>query len=404
MNQTLALFIDAYRELNAKKLFWITLLLSLVFAGAIAALGINENGITILWFELDFPFNTTVMTEETYYKLIFINFGLGLWLAWIAAILALVSTAQIFPDFISGGSIELTLSKPIGRTRLFFTKYLTGLFFVGLQVTAFSLACFLVIGLRGNTWEPGLFLAVPLVVLFFSYLFSVCALLGLITKSTIAALLLTLLFWFVIFLANSADALTLGVLTTNEVRAESLAAQIERVEDQLDQRRQQLEAVRAEIDTAEEPRPSSIEEAETLEGRIAAGERFLDSLALQLNDAESDADNWRPWHQGVFAVKTILPKTGETIALLERWLIDLADLDPQNFNPSQPNSTNDDAALLFGEGNVPNDTDPNLSNSTNERVNQKIRERSVFWVIGTSLIFELIVLAIAAVYFKRKDF
>jgi hypothetical protein len=47
---------------------------------------------------------------------------------------------------------------------------------VWLQVLVFSTASFLVIGLRGGSWEPGLFLAVPIVTLMFSYLFSVCVL------------------------------------------------------------------------------------------------------------------------------------------------------------------------------------------------------------------------------------
>ena len=71
--------------------------------------------------------------------------------------------ASIFPDFVDRGSIDLMLSKPIGRTRLFFTKFLTGLLFAGLQVTVFTLASFLVIGLRGGDWEPWIFIAVPLV-------------------------------------------------------------------------------------------------------------------------------------------------------------------------------------------------------------------------------------------------
>jgi len=53
-----------------------------------------------------------------------------------------------------------------------------------------------VLGIRGGVWEPGLFISIPIVVIFFSYLFAICVLLGLITKSTIASLLLTLLIWF----------------------------------------------------------------------------------------------------------------------------------------------------------------------------------------------------------------
>ena len=42
--QTRALFIDAYRELNAKKLFWITMALNLMAVVIFASLGINAKG------------------------------------------------------------------------------------------------------------------------------------------------------------------------------------------------------------------------------------------------------------------------------------------------------------------------------------------------------------------------
>jgi len=403
MSQTAALFVEAYRELNAKKLFWITLVLSLVFAAAIAALGIHEDGISVFWFQLDFPLSTTVMSEETFYKLVFVNIGIGLWLAWIAAILALVSTAQIFPDFISGGSIELALSKPISRTRLFLTKYFTGLFFVALQVTAFSAACFLVIGLRGGAWEPALFLAVPLVVLFFSYLFSVCALLGLITRSTIAALLLTLLFWFIIFVINSFDAITLSQLTRHELTAQRTQETIKRTEPTLDQRRQQLEDARAALDEGE-PRPSERERVEELERRVAGGEAFLETLDQRKQDAEDAAGTWRPWYTGGFIAKTVLPKTGETVGLLERWLIDLADLDTDGFaQPNGDDPIDDNAEALFGPGNAPTQSGID-QDQVNQEVQKRYRERSVAWVLGTSLGFELVILAIACLYFHRKDF
>ncbi|NRA58263.1 MAG: hypothetical protein HRU13_09155, partial [Phycisphaerales bacterium] len=43
--QTLALMIDAYRELCAKKLFWITMILSTIVVAAFAMVGINETGL-----------------------------------------------------------------------------------------------------------------------------------------------------------------------------------------------------------------------------------------------------------------------------------------------------------------------------------------------------------------------
>jgi len=166
IEQTTALFVDAYRHLNSKKLFWITLGLSALVVAAVAAVGITEKGISLLIWEI--PVSAvnlnTIPSKAFFYKNLFIAVGFQFWLTWAAAILALVSTCNIMPDFVSGGTIELTLSKPISRVRLFLTKYLGGLIFVTLQVGVFTVASFLVIGLRGGEWVWSLFWAVPLVV------------------------------------------------------------------------------------------------------------------------------------------------------------------------------------------------------------------------------------------------
>jgi len=236
MTQTLAILIDAYRELNSRRLFWITLVLSGLVVAIFALLGIDETGISLAGWHFEMFFNTSVISREVFYKTAFVQFGIGIWLSWIATILALVSTAGMVPDLISSGSVELVLSKPIGRVRLFLTKYAAALLFVTLQVTLFSLASFLVLGLRAGAWEPSLFLAIPIMVAFFSYLFSICAFLGMVTRSTMAALLLTLLAWFAIFLIHSGEA---GVMMF-KLMAEQ---QVERTKQSLKQTERRIGAL-----------------------------------------------------------------------------------------------------------------------------------------------------------------
>src|SRR6185369_15448186 len=83
VTQTLALFVDAYRELNAKKLFWIVLILSVVVVAGFATMGINERGVTL--FKLEFPgaWNTNLITKGEFYKMLFVIFAIPIWLAWL---------------------------------------------------------------------------------------------------------------------------------------------------------------------------------------------------------------------------------------------------------------------------------------------------------------------------------
>ena len=189
IGQTIAIFVDAYRELNARRLFWITLIFSAMVVAGFATLGVNSTGLSIIALHLSVPDPSVI------YNILFQRVVIGFWLTWAATILALISTAGIFPDLITGGSIDLFLAKPIGRARLFLTKYLAGLLFVTLQVLVIAAGSFFVLGCALHEWKPRLFLAVPVVVCFFSYLYGICVLLGVKTRSTIAALLLTILCW-----------------------------------------------------------------------------------------------------------------------------------------------------------------------------------------------------------------
>ena len=175
LTQTLALLLDAYRELNAKKLFWITMILSGVIVLAFAAVGINEQGLTIFHWELPFVINTTVISKEIFYKqFLFMGLGVKFWLAWGDEILALISTAGIIPDFVTSGSMPVMLAKPISRAPV-------------PDEVPDGPAC-RVAGRRvrggefrragppaAGVWEPAIFLAIPMVIVFFSYLYCVCA-------------------------------------------------------------------------------------------------------------------------------------------------------------------------------------------------------------------------------------
>lgn len=414
--QTWAILLDSYRELNAKKLFWITMILSGFIVGAFAAVGITEDGMTIFTWTLDTGvFNSNNISTESFYKLMFVNLGIQFWLAWIAMILALVSTAGIFPDLVQSGSIDLMLSKPISRTRLFLTKYLCGLLFVVLQVGVFTAASFLVIGIRGGAWELGLFLAVPIVALVFSYLFGLMALLGVITRSTIASLLLTILVWFLIFLMNSADNILLSLKMKAELEVDRHVLVIERTEEKLDELRDRRVALETELaeEQAEDTAPTGEDEdpAEendrlaNLDKRISVGEGFLERLEGNLESRESTAASLAPWHRAIFTTKTILPKTAETTELLRRWLVDIANLQEAALEEDAP-EVDEDLNAFFQ--NAPEENRLRSTEVTQQELQQamiaELDKRSVAWVIGTSLGFEAVMVGVAALLFRRRDF
>jgi len=397
--QTLAILQDAYRELNAKKLFWITLLLSGLVVVAIGIVGINDRGLTVLGMTLEaIPLKTSMISEAAFYKLTFMNVGVKLWLSWAAAILALISTAGIFPDFLAGGSIELTLSKPISRIRLFLTKYVSGLLFVALQVGVFTIASFLVIGIRGGAWEWRIFLAIPIVVAFFSYLFCLCVLIGLVTRSAVASLLLTILFWLAIFGLNTTDGILLSVKHAMQRSVDAQMARVEGYDASIEALAAEVpEEAQASVTTDEEegdgtgllgalasairtppPAPGSAEEHALKMAELKTERNRLYDSAKK---SEESLRSIQWWHARVINAKTILPKTQETVALLNESLMRVEEMEQLR-------------EMMTAQG----------GDSSQFEAEEELRNRPVWWVLGTSLGFEAVILGIGAWIFCRRDF
>jgi ABC-type transport system involved in multi-copper enzyme maturation permease subunit len=371
MNQTLALLLDAYRDLNARRMFWIVLILSTLVAASFAAIGLTPTGFEIFKWQFDsYFFNAKVVAPGDFYKSIFLNWGVELWLSTIAAALALISTASLFPDFIAAGAIDLYLSKPISRVRLFLTKYFCGLLFVALQIACFCAACFFVMGFRGGAWEPGIFLAVPIVVLFFSYIYCVAVLIGVWTRSTVAAVLLTFLFWVGVFCLHSTELTLLTFKITDHAAAHRVDLQIADTEKSI-----------ATLESAAATRPTTraSQHLVTLRSELASE---------QTKRAEYHGAFDRV-HLFFYEAMTVLPKTSETVDLLQRQLISRARL--QRVAEEQDDSNQ-------------NRVDLNGNAVPVAELQAELRSRTLGWIIGTSVAFEITVLALAAWIFCRRDY
>lgn len=393
--QTAAIFRDAYRELNARKLFWLALILSGAVVLSFLLVSFEDGYLKLFIWKTPLALSAMGVTPATFYKLIFLEYGVKLWLAWIATIIAIVTTAGIIPEFVSGGAIDLALSKPIGRVRLFLTKYVAALLFVALQVTVFATLSFLVLGLRGATWEPGIFLAIPLMIIFFSYLYCISALVGLLTRSTIAAMILTLLFWFFLFILNNSDTILFTFKANNE--------QILKNEQQ---RVVMLEQARDEPDRPDEPGDGGLKGA--FLGAMTSGfdQQKLDRAIERRDATRKDVEALERWHGRIIAVKTVFPKTSETIDLLQRALIELAQL--EQFSDAMSDSGEPPPERVVVDDDGEETTEVYLDEDDQRAVSQaqlhEFRARSILWIVGTSLGFEAVILGLCCWIFARRDY
>jgi hypothetical protein len=182
----------------------------------------------------------------------------------------------------------------------------------------------------------------------------VCVFLGVVTRSTVAALLLTLFFWLGLWAVGTAERTLLMFKTMRQHGVDFAGAQVD---------------VNNNTPKAQQPpnRPKSPPPE-----RRPTEEAEAPKESAPLNIA----------HNIVYGVKTVLPKTTETIELLERSLVRVADLPQQQ----------------------PSNSEARRMQVAQRELIDVLRGRSIAWILGTSLGFEAVVLAWAALVFCRRDY
>lgn len=130
-----------------------------------------------------------------------------LWLAAALAdtagvLLALLWTAGFLPTFLEPQAATVLLAKPAPRWAVLGGKYLGVVLFVGLQAVLFVAGTWVALGWRTGVWNGAYWLAVPLLVLNFGVFYAVSAFLAVWTRSTVACVFGTLLFWLLCWATN----------------------------------------------------------------------------------------------------------------------------------------------------------------------------------------------------------
>ena len=338
MIQAYTILLDSLRMLRASKLLWISLWISFLVAIVYASIGFTPSGMSVA-FGL-FEFDATLLRQgtpesEAFYLLLFTDFVVKFWLGWFSLFLALISTCSIFPKFLQSGSIELALSKPVSRWRLFLLKYLGGLLFVAIQTGLFCIVAFIAIGFRLQEWSLSIFWAVPILTFSFSLTFCVGVAIGVLTRSTVFSLLGALLFWGVTLIAQwTEDAIYKLAYVFPEVGM-------------------QVDLTNGEI------RDSTDEQSHSM----------------------------RKSYEAIRMITSVLPKTRECTLSLKR-LIRFKDRD------SLLSGLDLSSFFIAGEDD----------SAIRDALAKYEKRHSWFTLYGTSAIFELLILSIAATVFVRRDY
>ncbi len=193
-------------EVRAKRLN--RLLLAQAFPGLIDS-G-NSSALTLKYAVWDFPIPIS-MTHQQFAQMLtkFIP-----WMSWawyfekmvlsIGLLIAIIVTANMIPDMFEPGSLNLLLSKPISRWGLFTSKFFGGCVFIGLCAFYLFFGLWLWMGLAMGVWDRAMLFSIPLYIIVFAIYFSVSAVVGLMWRSPIVSVILTLIFWVFCFSIGTA--------------------------------------------------------------------------------------------------------------------------------------------------------------------------------------------------------
>jgi ABC-type transport system involved in multi-copper enzyme maturation permease subunit len=273
----------------------------------------------------------------------------------IAVLVSIVISAFFIPNMLRKGSVDLLLVKPISRVSLLLYKFVGGLTFIFLNTVVAVVGVWAALGLRSGVWAVSFLETILILTFFFAILYSVSTLFGVLTRSPIAAILLTVGVWAVFFI--------IGLIHSFMEQFRSLDRVAQAIQAKLgDEGVKALEAPDAPPDNPQEPRPGQ-------------GGPRLAQMRFQ--------ENW--FTRTIFVLHIILPRTNDLYRLTDRQIQhDLA-----FGEPTAPPEAEQPSAKLPGGIELPQiaEKPPPLGE-----------------VVGVSGAFIAVMLAIACSWFVTKDY
>ncbi|MCE9595403.1 MAG: ABC transporter permease [Planctomycetes bacterium] len=203
-NITRALFRDALSQVVDNRVFRILFVILCVLVLPTFVIGAREDHLSIL-FTWDYSYEEVyglfggnlAATEHPNRVLIqaaqkALTDGLA---GTFGILFAIAATAFFMPRMLEKGAADVVFSKPVSRFALLMTRYIAGLLFAA--VLAIVMIGGMQVGfLLVSGWsDPGFLWSIPILIYVFAVVHAVSVLVGVFTRSSVAAMLVTLIFY-----------------------------------------------------------------------------------------------------------------------------------------------------------------------------------------------------------------
>ena len=112
--------------------------------------------------------------------------------------LSIFSAASFIPNMLEKGSVDLIVSKPISRAQIVLGKFLGGTLIVLINIAYLIITLWFLIGLKFGIWNPDILYSIFTITFTFGSLYSLIILVGILTQSSVLAMMLSYIIFFVL--------------------------------------------------------------------------------------------------------------------------------------------------------------------------------------------------------------
>lgn len=202
-----ALFEDAFHQVLDNKVFRVLLVIACLLVAPAFVIGLREDRILILFGVYDISYerffggfgagggalgDMQTATIQRIQELVVDNLC-----GTIGMIFCIAATAIFVPRLLERGYADTLFSKPVARWKIFLTQYVSGLLFVSMLAIVLVGGIYAGLLLVSGYNDPGFLWSIFTLAYLFALLHAVSMLIGVVTRSTVAAILLTtILFMF----------------------------------------------------------------------------------------------------------------------------------------------------------------------------------------------------------------
>lgn len=201
-----ALFEDAFQQVLDNKIFRVLLVIAFLMVAPSFVVGLREDHITVLfgWYEMSYESVLAAFSgggggvagmKITDAQSSTIQGVQGLIVdtlcGSIGMIFCIAATSIFVPRLLERGYADTLFSKPVARWKIFLTQYVSGLLFVTMLAVVLVGGIYMGLLLVSGYNDPGFLWSIFTLAYLFALLHSVSMLIGVVTRSTVAAILLT---------------------------------------------------------------------------------------------------------------------------------------------------------------------------------------------------------------------